>query len=200
VLSFDELSRHSVLTMSEASALTRAFDVRAAEQGLRVQRIVASNSLVARALWRARSEGDARAGEPLRRGADPQVLRGAEFLSVTHHVYTANPAVISRKTWDKLSSADWCHLAGAALILPNFWLATRRWVREGARPWRDTRPVLTSGSGYLSPRRSANSPRPASSSVTAPGSGTGVISSTRFDSRIGLSASELPAAKPIPKA
>jgi tripartite ATP-independent transporter DctP family solute receptor len=29
-----------------------------------------------------------------------------KFLSVTNHVYTANPVVISRKTWDKLSPAD----------------------------------------------------------------------------------------------
>jgi tripartite ATP-independent transporter DctP family solute receptor len=29
-----------------------------------------------------------------------------KFLSVTNHVYTANPVVISRKTWDKLSAAD----------------------------------------------------------------------------------------------
>ena len=29
-----------------------------------------------------------------------------KFLSVTNHVYTANPVVISKKTWDKLSPAD----------------------------------------------------------------------------------------------
>ena len=29
-----------------------------------------------------------------------------KFLSVTNHVYTANPVVISRKTWDKLAPAD----------------------------------------------------------------------------------------------
>jgi tripartite ATP-independent transporter DctP family solute receptor len=29
-----------------------------------------------------------------------------KFLSVTNHVYTANPVVISKKTWDKLSAAD----------------------------------------------------------------------------------------------
>lgn len=47
VLSLDELSRHPVITMTEGSGLTRAFDVWAAEQGLRMQRIVASNSLMA---------------------------------------------------------------------------------------------------------------------------------------------------------
>lgn len=47
LLSFDELSRHPVITMTEGSGLTRAFDVWAAEQGLRMQRIVASNSLMA---------------------------------------------------------------------------------------------------------------------------------------------------------
>lgn len=29
-----------------------------------------------------------------------------KYLSVTNHVYTANPVVISKKTWDKLSPAD----------------------------------------------------------------------------------------------
>jgi len=29
-----------------------------------------------------------------------------KFLSVTNHVYTANPVVISKKTWDRLSPAD----------------------------------------------------------------------------------------------
>lgn len=47
VLSFEELSHHPVITMTEGSGLTRAFDVWAAEQGLRMQRIVASNSLMA---------------------------------------------------------------------------------------------------------------------------------------------------------
>lgn len=47
VLSLDELSQHSVITMTEGSGLTRAFDVWAAEQGLRMQRIVASNSMMA---------------------------------------------------------------------------------------------------------------------------------------------------------
>jgi DNA-binding transcriptional LysR family regulator len=42
-----ELSRHPVITMTEGSGLTRAFDAWAAEQGLRMQRIVASNSLMA---------------------------------------------------------------------------------------------------------------------------------------------------------
>jgi DNA-binding transcriptional LysR family regulator len=47
VLSLDELSRHPVITMTDGSGLTRAFDAWAAEQGLRMQRIVASNSLMA---------------------------------------------------------------------------------------------------------------------------------------------------------
>jgi len=46
-LSFDELSQHPVITMTEGSGLTRAFDAWAAEQGLRMQRIVSSNSLMA---------------------------------------------------------------------------------------------------------------------------------------------------------
>jgi DNA-binding transcriptional LysR family regulator len=47
VLKAKELSRHPVITMTEGSGLTRAFEAWAAEQGLRMQRIVASNSLMA---------------------------------------------------------------------------------------------------------------------------------------------------------
>lgn len=47
VLSIDELSQHPVITMTEGSGLTRAFDAWAAEHGLRMKRIVASNSLMA---------------------------------------------------------------------------------------------------------------------------------------------------------
>lgn len=39
--------RHPVITMTEGSGLTRAFEVWAAKQGLKFQRIVASNSLMA---------------------------------------------------------------------------------------------------------------------------------------------------------
>jgi DNA-binding transcriptional LysR family regulator len=46
-LTFDELARHPVITMTEGSGVTRTFEVWAAEQGLRMQRIVASNSLMA---------------------------------------------------------------------------------------------------------------------------------------------------------
>jgi hypothetical protein len=42
-----ELSRHPVITMTEGSGLTQAFDTWAAGQGLHMQRIVASNSLMA---------------------------------------------------------------------------------------------------------------------------------------------------------
>lgn len=47
VLGLQELGQHPVITMTEGSGLTRAFDAWAAEQGLRMQRIVASNSLMA---------------------------------------------------------------------------------------------------------------------------------------------------------
>lgn len=47
VLTTDDLSDHPVITMTEGSGLTRAFEAWAAEQGLRMQRIVASNSLMA---------------------------------------------------------------------------------------------------------------------------------------------------------
>lgn len=47
VLSADELERHPVITMTEGSGLTRAFDAWAAEQGLHVHRTLACNSLMA---------------------------------------------------------------------------------------------------------------------------------------------------------
>jgi DNA-binding transcriptional LysR family regulator len=47
VLKAKELSQHPVITMTEGSGLTRAFDAWAAEQVLRMERIVASNSLMA---------------------------------------------------------------------------------------------------------------------------------------------------------
>src|SRR6266568_3135921 len=47
VLRFGELARHPVITMTEGSGLTRAFDAWAGEHGLRMQRIAASNSLMA---------------------------------------------------------------------------------------------------------------------------------------------------------
>jgi DNA-binding transcriptional LysR family regulator len=47
VLKAKELERHPVITMTEGSGLTGAFEAWAADQGLRVQPIVASNSLMA---------------------------------------------------------------------------------------------------------------------------------------------------------
>lgn len=47
VLTHDELALHPVITMTEGSGLTRAFDAWAAEQGLQVQRSLACNSLMA---------------------------------------------------------------------------------------------------------------------------------------------------------
>jgi DNA-binding transcriptional LysR family regulator len=47
VMNAKELSRHPVITMTEGSGLTQAFDTWAAGQGLHMQRIVASNSLMA---------------------------------------------------------------------------------------------------------------------------------------------------------
>jgi DNA-binding transcriptional LysR family regulator len=47
VLDVSELSKHPVITMTEGSGLTQAFDVWAATHGLRMERIVASNSLMA---------------------------------------------------------------------------------------------------------------------------------------------------------
>ncbi|HZR01728.1 MAG TPA: LysR family transcriptional regulator, partial [Burkholderiales bacterium] len=47
VLNAEALQRHPVITMTEGSKLTRQFDVWAAEQNLRLKRIVTSNSLMA---------------------------------------------------------------------------------------------------------------------------------------------------------
>ncbi|MGJ4948745.1 LysR family transcriptional regulator [Bradyrhizobium sp. HKCCYLS20291] len=47
ILKSKDLSRHPVITMTEGSGLTQAFDAWAAAQGLRIERIVASNSLMA---------------------------------------------------------------------------------------------------------------------------------------------------------
>jgi len=47
ILDADELARHPVITMTEGSALTQLFDAWAARQGLRMERVVASNSLMA---------------------------------------------------------------------------------------------------------------------------------------------------------
>jgi DNA-binding transcriptional LysR family regulator len=47
ILDARELGRHPIITMTEGSAMTRAFDHWADEQGLKVQRFLASNSLAA---------------------------------------------------------------------------------------------------------------------------------------------------------
>jgi DNA-binding transcriptional LysR family regulator len=47
VLTPEELRHHPVITMTEGSGLTRAFEAWAAEQGLQVQRTLACNSLMA---------------------------------------------------------------------------------------------------------------------------------------------------------
>lgn len=47
VLKLQDLAQHPVITMSEGSGVTRAFETWAGEHGLRLQRIVASNSLMA---------------------------------------------------------------------------------------------------------------------------------------------------------
>jgi DNA-binding transcriptional LysR family regulator len=47
LLTGSDLQRHPVITMTEGSGLTRAFDAWAAEQGLQVQRSLACNSLMA---------------------------------------------------------------------------------------------------------------------------------------------------------
>jgi DNA-binding transcriptional LysR family regulator len=47
LLTVDELARHPLITMSQGSGMTQAFDAWAAQQDLRMERIVASNSLMA---------------------------------------------------------------------------------------------------------------------------------------------------------
>lgn len=43
-----------------------------------------------------------------------------KFLSVTNHVYTANPVVISKRTWDRLSPADQKILQDAVVEAGNY--------------------------------------------------------------------------------
>ncbi|MCW5654570.1 TRAP transporter substrate-binding protein [Hydrogenophaga sp.] len=43
-----------------------------------------------------------------------------KYLSVTNHVYTANPVVISKRTWDKLSPAEQKIIQEAAVEAGNF--------------------------------------------------------------------------------
>ncbi len=52
-----------------------------------------------------------------------------KFLSVTNHVYTANPVVISKKTWDKLSPADQKIIQEAAIEAGVF---QRKFSRDAA--------------------------------------------------------------------
>ena len=56
-----------------------------------------------------------------------------KFLSVTNHVYTANPVVISRKTWDKLSPADQKLVKEAVQEAGAFQRKTSRDASSGAR-------------------------------------------------------------------
>ena len=52
-----------------------------------------------------------------------------KYLSVTNHVYTANPVVISKKVWDKLSPADQKIIQEAAVEAGAF---ERKISREAA--------------------------------------------------------------------
>jgi tripartite ATP-independent transporter DctP family solute receptor len=56
-----------------------------------------------------------------------------KFLSVTNHVYTANPVVISKRTWDKLSPADQTLLREATLEAGAFQRKFSRDSAAGAR-------------------------------------------------------------------
>jgi len=56
-----------------------------------------------------------------------------KYLSVTNHVYTANPVVISKKTWDKLSPADQKIVQDAVLEAGAFQRKTSREASAIAR-------------------------------------------------------------------
>src|SRR5213079_569091 len=56
-----------------------------------------------------------------------------KYLSVTNHVYTANPVVISKKTWDKLTPADQKILQDAAQEAGAFERKLSREAAAGAR-------------------------------------------------------------------
>jgi tripartite ATP-independent transporter DctP family solute receptor len=56
-----------------------------------------------------------------------------KYLSVTNHVYTANPVVISKKTWDKLTPADQKILQDAAKEAGAYERKLSREAAAGAR-------------------------------------------------------------------
>jgi tripartite ATP-independent transporter DctP family solute receptor len=56
-----------------------------------------------------------------------------KFLSVTNHVYTANPVVISKKTWDKLTPAEQKIIQDAAVEAGAFQRKFSREAAAGAR-------------------------------------------------------------------
>ena len=56
-----------------------------------------------------------------------------KYLSVTNHVYTANPVVISKKLWDKLSPADQKIIQDAAIEAGAFQRKLSRDASAGAR-------------------------------------------------------------------
>ena len=62
-----------------------------------------------------------------------------KFLSVTNHVYTANPVVISRKSWDKLSPADQKLLKEAVQEAGAFQRKLSRDASAGARKELETK-------------------------------------------------------------
>jgi len=56
-----------------------------------------------------------------------------KFMSVTNHVYTANPVVISKKTWDKLSPAEQKILQEAVIEAGAYERKLSRDMSAGAR-------------------------------------------------------------------
>ena len=60
-----------------------------------------------------------------------------KFLSVTNHVYTANPVVISKKVWDKLSPAEQKIIQEAAMEAGVYQRELSRDAADGpARNWK----------------------------------------------------------------
>ena len=62
-----------------------------------------------------------------------------KYLSVTNHVYTANPVVISKKVWDKLSPADQKIVQDAAVEAGAFQRKLSREAPSGARKELETK-------------------------------------------------------------
>jgi TRAP-type C4-dicarboxylate transport system substrate-binding protein len=65
-----------------------------------------------------------------------------KFMSVTNHVYTANPVVISKKVWDKLSPAEQAIVRDAAIEAGAFQRKLSREASSVARKELESKGML----------------------------------------------------------